>query len=86
MINHKEICNDIWDELNQINDNFLTLKSEPKMKVELIQKTTLTDMYYKILVDGALFMTYSNYEDALIAYNGIKISEPREEVLLSKEI
>ena len=56
------------------------------MKVELIQKTTLTDMYYKILVDGALFMTYSNYEDALIAYNGIKISEPREEVLLSKEI
>ena len=56
------------------------------MKVELIQKTTLTDLYYKIYVDGDLFMTYSTYEDALIAYNGIKISEPREEVLLSKEI
>lgn len=56
------------------------------MKVELIQKTTLTDLYYKILLDGALFMTYSSYEEALIAFNGIKVSAPREEVLLSKEI
>ena len=56
------------------------------MKVELIQKTTLTDFYYQVLVNGSLYMTYARYEDALIAYNGIKISEPREEVLLSKEI
>ena len=77
---------EFFNDLDNINNNFLTIKSEPKMKVELIQKTTLTDMYYKILVDGELFMTYSKYEDALIAYNGIKISEPREEVLLSKEI
>lgn len=56
------------------------------MKVELIQKTTLTDTYYKINVEGSLYMTYSTYQEAVTAYDKIKSTIPREEVLLSKEI
>lgn len=56
------------------------------MKVELIQKTTLSDMYYKITVDGELWMTYSNYDEAVLEYDRIKSTIPREEVILSKEI
>jgi len=56
------------------------------MKVELIQKTTLTDMYYKITVDGGLYMTYQVYEEAVRDYDRIKSTIPREEVILSKEI
>ena len=56
------------------------------MKVELIQKTTLTDMYYKIVVNGEFHMSYNNYDEARIAYDRIKTATPREEVLESKEI
>ena len=56
------------------------------MKVELIQKTTLTDMYYKIVVNGEFHMSYSDYDEAVLAYDRIKSTIPREEVILSKEI
>ena len=56
------------------------------MKVELIQKTTLTDMYYVIKVNGEFHMSYNNYDEARIAYDRIKAATPREEVLESKEI
>jgi hypothetical protein len=56
------------------------------MKVELIQKTTLTDMYYKIVVNGEFHMSYTSYEDAKSAYDRIKSATPREEVIESKEI
>jgi hypothetical protein len=56
------------------------------MKVELIQKTTLTDMYYKIVVNGEFHMSYTSYEDAKFAYDRIKSAIPREEVIESKEI
>lgn len=77
-----EFCND----LANYNDNFLNVKQEPKMKVELIQKTTLTDMYYVIKVNGDFHMSYNDYEDAKIAYDRIKSAVPREEVIESKEI
>ena len=82
MINTEEFFN----ELESINDNFLTINTEPKMKVELIQKTTLTDMYYKIVVNGEFHMSYNDYDEAVRAYDKIKAAIPREEVLLSKEI
>ena len=63
-----------------------TTKHNKQMKVELIQKTTLTDMYYKITVDGGLYMTYAIYEEAVRDYDRIKSTIPREEILLSKEI
>ena len=72
--------------LQNINDNFLNTKQENKMKVELIQKTTLTDMYYKIVVNGEFHMSYNDYDEAVRAYDKIKSAIPREEVLLSKEI
>lgn len=56
------------------------------MKVELIQKTTLTDMYYKIVVNGEFYMSYNDYDEAVRAYDKIKSATPREEVILSKEI
>jgi hypothetical protein len=43
-------------------------------------------MYYKILVDGGLYMTYQVYEEAVRDYDKIKSTIPREEVILSKEI
>ncbi len=56
------------------------------MKVELIQKTTLTDMYYVIKVNGEFHMSYNDYDEAVRAYDKIKSAIPREEVMLSKEI
>ena len=49
------------------------------MKVELIQKTTLTDMYYVIKVNGEFHMSYNIYDEAVTAYDRIKprIPEPR---------
>jgi len=46
-----------FNDLKNINDNFLTTNLETKMKVELIQKTTLTDMYYMIVVNGEFHMS-----------------------------
>jgi hypothetical protein len=56
------------------------------MKVELIQKTTLTDMYYKIVVNGEFHMSYNEFADAKSAYDRIKSATPREEIIESKEI
>jgi len=78
----EDFCND----LANINDNFLNTKQENKMKVELIQKTTLTDMYYVIKVNGEFHMSYNDYQDAKSAYDRIKSATPREEVIESKEI
>jgi len=78
----EDFCND----LANINDNFLNTKSHNKMKVELIQKTTLTDMYYVIKVNGEFHMSYNDYDEAVTAYDRIKQATPREEVILSKEI
>jgi hypothetical protein len=56
------------------------------MKVELIQKTTLTDMYYVLKVNGEFHMSYNVYDEAVTAYDRIKQATPREEIILSKEI
>jgi len=76
---------EFFNDLNNINDNFLN-QTNNKMKVELIQKTTLTDMYYKIVVNGEFHMSYNDYDEAVRAYDRIKTAIPREEVILSKEI
>jgi hypothetical protein len=78
----EDFCND----LANINNNFLNTKQHNKMKVELIQKTTLTDMYYVIKVNGEFHMSYNIYDEAVTAYDRIKQATPREEVILSKEI
>jgi hypothetical protein len=81
-----QFINDFCNDLANINDNFLNTKQQNKMKVELIQKTTLTDMYYKIVVNGEFHMSYNVYDEAVAAYDRIKQATPREEVILSKEI
>jgi len=75
-----------FEYLENINDNFLNTKQENKMKVELIQKTTLTDMYYVLKVNGEFHMSYNVYDEAVAAYDRIKTAIPREEIILSKEI
>jgi hypothetical protein len=77
---------EFFNDLENINNNFLNTKQENKMKVELIQKTTLTDMYYKIVVNGEFHMSYNDYDEAVRAYDKIKSAIPREEIILSKEI
>lgn len=77
---------EFFNDLDNINDNFLNTKQENKMKVELIQKTTLTDMYYVIKVNGEFHMSYNELQDAKNAYDRIKSATPREEVIESKEI
>ena len=78
--------NNFFNDLDNINDNFLNVKQQPKMKVELIQKTTLTDMYYVIKVNGEFHMSYNELQDAKTAYDRIKSATPREEIIESKEI
>jgi hypothetical protein len=77
---------EFFNDLDNINDNFLNTKQENKMKVELIQKTTLTDMYYVIKVNGEFHMSYNDLQDAKNAYDRIKSATPREEIIESKEI
>lgn len=81
-----DIINNCFNYFDDINNNFLTTKQEPKMKVELIQKTTLTDMYYVIKVNGEFHMSYNELQDAKNAYDRIKSATPREEIIESKEI
>ena len=81
-----DIINNCFNYFDDINNNFLTTKQEPKMKVELIQKTTLTDMYYVLKVNGEFHMSYNVYDEAVAAYDRIKQATPREEIILSKEI
>jgi hypothetical protein len=81
-----DIINNCFNYFDDINNNFLTTKQEPKMKVELIQKTTLTDMYYVIKVNGEFHMSYNDLQDAKLAYDRMKSATPREEVIESKEI
>ena len=81
-----DIINNCFNYFDDINNNFLTTKQEPKMKVELIQKTTLTDMYYVIKVNGEFHMSYNDLQDAKLAYDRIKSATPREEIIESKEI
>jgi len=69
-----------------MSTKILTTQIKPKMKVELIQKTTLTDMYYVIKVNGEFHMSYNDYDDAKKAYDRIKSAIPREEIIESKEI
>ena len=73
-------------ESDWMSVEILTTQIKPKMKVELIQKTTLTDMYYKIVVNGEFHMSYNDYDEAVRAYDKIKSAIPREEIILSKEI
>jgi hypothetical protein len=77
---------EFFNDLENINNNFLNAKQENKMKVELIQKTTLTDMYYVIKVNGEFHMSYNEFADAKSAYDRIKSATPREEIIESKEI
>ena len=86
MQNDNEKFDEFFNELENINDNFLTINSKPKMKVDLIQKTTLTDMYYVIKVNGEFHMSYNEFADAKSAYDRIKSATPREEIIESKEI
>ena len=78
--------NNFFNDLDNINNHFLNTKQESKMRIELIQKTTLTDMYYVIKVNGEFHMSYNSYDEAVAAYDRIKQATPREEVILSKEI
>ena len=73
-------------ESDWMSAEILTTQIKPKMKVELIQKTTLTDMYYVIKVNGEFHMSYNISDDAKNAYDRIKSATPREEVIESKEI
>jgi len=81
-----QFIDDFCNDLANINDNFLNTKQQNKVKVDLIQKTTLTDMYYVIKVNGEFHMSYNEYQDAKSAYDRIKSATPREEIIESKEI
>ena len=86
MQNDEEKFDEFFNYLDNINNNFLNTKQENKMKVDLIQKTTLTDMYYVIKVNGEFIMSYNEFADAKSAYDRIKSATPREEIIESKEI
>ena len=73
-------------ESDWISEEISTTQIKPKMKVELIQKTTLTDMYYVIKVNGEFHMSYNILDDAKTAYDRIRSATPREEIIESKEI
>ena len=77
-----EFCNDIAN----YNDNFLTIKQEPKMKVELIEEELYNETIYWLRIDGSYVAKKKTYEEAKEEFDKAINFQPKTTILESKEI
>jgi hypothetical protein len=76
----------IFEELENINNNFLNTKQEPKMKVELIEEVKYNETLYWLKIDVSYVGCFTTYEAAKQEFDKAVCFEPRQTVLESKEI
>jgi hypothetical protein len=77
-----EFCND----LANYNDNFLNVKQQRKMKVELIEEVKYNETIYWVKVDGLYVANKKTYEEAKEEFEKAATFVPKTTILESKEI
>lgn len=76
----------IFEELENINNNFLNTKQQNKMKVELIEEVKYNETIYWVKVDGLYVANKKTYEEAKEEFEKAANFVPKTTVLESKEI
>jgi hypothetical protein len=79
--------NQTFDELENINNNFLNLKKQPvKTLFQIVEVAKYDGTRYYLYVDGSCHKSFSTYEEAYCEYTlAINFRETRT-VLVSKEV
>ena len=77
-----EFCND----LANYNDNFLNVKQQRKMKVELIEEVKYNETIYWVKVDGLYVANKKTYEEAKEEFEKAATFVPTTTILETKEI
>jgi hypothetical protein len=81
-----DTINKFFNDLDNINDNFLNTKQENKMKVELIEEVKYNETIYWVKIDDTIVAMKTTYEAAKEEFDKAVTYEPRQTVLESKEI
>ena len=82
MINTEEF----FKELENINDNFLTINTESKMKVELIEEVKYNQTIYWLRIDGSYVAKKKTYEEAKEEFDKAINFQSKTTILETKEI
>lgn len=77
---------EFFNDLDNINDNFLNTKQKNKMKVELIEEVKYNETLYWLKIDVSYVGCFKTYEAAKEEFDKAVCFEPRQTVLESKEI
>ena len=81
-----DIINNCFNYFDDINNNFLNTKQEPKMKVELIEEVKYNEVVYWVKIDDTIVAMKTTYEAAKEEFDKAVTYEPRQTILESKEI
>jgi hypothetical protein len=77
---------EFFNDLDNINDNFLNTKQQNKMKVELIEEVKYNETLYWLKIDLSYVGCFKTYEEAKVEFDKAITFTPKETVLESKEI
>ncbi len=77
---------EFFNDLENINNNFLNTKTHNKMKVELIEEQKYNEVVYWVKIDDTIVAMKKTYEAAKEEFDNAVSFEPRQTVLESKEI
>ena len=84
--NDEKKFDEIFNDLDNINDNFLTINTKSKMKVELIEEVKYNETIYWVKVDGLYVANKKTYEEAKEEFEKAATFVPKTTILESKEI
>jgi hypothetical protein len=77
---------EFFNDLDNINNNFLNTKQENKMKVELIEEQKYNETVYWLKIENEYVGKFRTYEAAKEEFDKAVCFTPKETVLESKEI
>jgi hypothetical protein len=77
---------EFFNDLENINNNFLNTKQENKMKVELIEEVKYNETIYWVKVDGLYVANKKTYEEAKEEFEKAATFTPTTTILETKEI
>jgi hypothetical protein len=77
---------EFFNDLENINNNFLNTKQENKMKVELIEEVRYNETIYYVKVDGSYVAKKNTYEEAKEEFDKAFTFVPKTTVLEVKEV
>lgn len=86
MQNDENKFDEFFNDFDNINNNFLTIKQESKMKVELIEEELYNETIYWLRIDGSYVSKKKTYEEAKEEFDKAINFQPKTTILESKEI